>query len=109
MKQNGHLSACFPYWKEGPSTAYFQINNTTYVKYLKIHAVNYTPTHMVKYVGGVRKYLQNICTICGPLMNCICHTNIRNINRRLQPVKVMKKIARVYTYHSNFNLDFQVC
>jgi hypothetical protein len=80
-----------------------------FVKYLQNHVVYYTPTKLVKCVGVVRKYLWNVCAHCGPLMNCICHINAWNINRRLQPVKVMKNIAHVYTCHSDFNQDVQVC
>jgi len=34
-----------------------------FVKYLQNHAVYYTPTHMVKCVVVVRKYLWNICAV----------------------------------------------
>jgi len=80
-----------------------------FIRYLQNHAVYCTPAHMVKCVGVVRKCLWNICAISGALMNFICHINAWNINRRLQPVKVMKNIAHVYTYHSDFNQDVQVC
>jgi hypothetical protein len=90
---------------------YFHLNSTVLVKYLQNCAVCYTrtPTNMVNCVGVVRKYFWNICVICGSLMNCICHTNAWNINRRHQPLKVMKNIAHVFTYHSDFNQDVQVC